>query len=152
MICSLWTDDFQIKAASCLDKTETTYFLFLRSRRSLEPHTPRKVSQGSEKGEHQTTAHPVTFTETLALESILAEGCTCSQGRAQSQATARGSKMSGQRRLAWAAPHTSDLNDLRSRGGSLPHCLSVSLSLHTPGPQAACAYASPHPVFSLFSL
>ena len=74
--CNLFpvADNFKIKAASCLDKREITFFSFLRSRRPPELHICKKFPQGQRKEGYQTIVHPVNFPETLVQKSILRAG------------------------------------------------------------------------------
>ena len=115
----------------------------MRSRGPPEGHTCREIPQEPGKGGTRTIVGPVNFPETLALESILAKRCVCTQGRALSRAKcglkARQSKMIGQRK-----PHTSDLNHPQSRGLSLSLCLSLSFSLSlSPSPPPCLRFLHP---------
>ena len=62
-------------------------FLILEVKETSQTTHVQKGSSGVREGRgHQTIIGSVNFSETLALESILAKRCTCTQGRALSQA------------------------------------------------------------------
>lgn len=61
--------------------------------------------RGQRKEADQTIAHPVNFPETFLLESILAKVYTRIQGKALTQAKARGSKITGQRKPERTTPY-----------------------------------------------
>lgn len=94
----------------------------------------QKASSGFREGRGcPTIIHPVNFPEALALESILAKRCVCTQGRALSQAKyglrARQSKMIWPKETRKTCPRISDLKHPQS-AMLCSISLSVSLSLH----------------------
>ena len=106
VICSLWTDNFKIKAASYWKKGRDHLFLILEVQATARTTHSKKCFSESEKGgaPDQRAVFPVNIPETLELESSLVKRWACTQGRALSQAKARPSKMIGQRKPGRTAP------------------------------------------------
>ena len=110
------------------ENKETTYFSFLRSRRSPRLHKDfcaKRLLRGQRT--QGTPDHNMFFPETLALESILAKSCACTRrpwGRPNNGLRARQARW-----LAKELPHISDVNYTEGATPSLspPTCVHLHI-------------------------
>ena len=151
VIYSLWTDNFKIKAAFCLDKRQRSSISHYWGQGDLRNYKlAERFLRVQRKEGLQTIAFSVNFPETPMLKYSLRVGHQVKQSwRKQDDWPEETGKD--------CPPHPSILKDRQRTCCSLSLllflCLSLSLSPFPHSPlKPACAYIFSVPVFSLSSL